>query len=309
MPDDITIEAADAGKRLDVHLSAVLTHLSRAKVQKAIKAGNITLNGKLVTPHVALRAGDRIVIDISDSPARPLDHSPAPRPEIPLAIVHDDDAVVVIDKPSGLLVHPTVRGETETLAGALIARYPSMTDVGESPDRPGIVHRLDKDASGLLVAAKTQRAYESLKKQFQEHEIKKTYLVLVHGRPPSDEGVITLAIGRSAAGTTMAARHRPLEGDREAETRYRVEKVFKDAALLRVNTGTGRTHQIRAHFKAIGCPVAGDPLYKGRNAKPLPVSRLFLHATELGFNHPTRGEWMEFSSPLPDELAKALKKL
>lgn len=304
----INISEQDVGKRFDAHVAAMVPALSRSRIKKMIEAGEITLNGKVITPHRELRAGD--VIEIADNlSAVPAPAKLEPRPDIALEIVHEDEAVAVVNKPSGLLMHPTVRNENETLAHALVARWPQIAAVGESWDRPGIMHRLDKEASGLIVVAKTQPAYENLKKQFQEHTITKVYAVLVHDAPPKDEGTISLAIGRSASGDKMAARPAPMEGDRQAVTHYRIEKRFRDATLLTVRTETGRTHQIRAHFKALGCPVVGDPLYHRKQGSKVTAPRLFLHAFKLGFNHPTSGEKMEFNAPLPAELETALAKL
>ncbi len=302
-----TITAEDAGSRLDVFLTRQLAGRSRSQVQKLIKDGVVLLNGKVPTPHIALRAGDKIFFELPEAPAAA--EGLKPRPDISIPVVYEDDDVLVVDKPSGLLVHPTVRDETDTLANALVAQFPQIAGVGEAPDRPGIMHRLDKDASGLMVVAKDQAAYLSLKKQFQDRTIDKEYSVLVQGRPPKDSGTVSLAIGRAAGGDKMAARSEPMEGDRPAVTHYRVEKLFADASLLTVKTETGRTHQIRAHFKALGCPVAGDPLYKPARGRRLAVARLFLHCSRLAFSHPATGRRLEFRSPLPPDLQKELDKL
>jgi 23S rRNA pseudouridine1911/1915/1917 synthase len=304
---DITITADDVGKRLDSFLSERLP-ISRSRIQKLIKSGSITVDGAAVTPHVALKEGQQVAVPgdavVDDAPTL------GPNASIRLDIVHEDADVAVIAKPTELLMHPSPRRETDTLANALVAAYPGITTVGEDPMRPGIMHRLDRDASGLVVIAKTAKAFTSLKEQFKAHTVLKEYLVLVHGAPPEDSGTISLSIGRATGGTKMAARADSLPGDRPAVTHYRVEEYYADATLLRVRTETGRTHQIRAHFKAIGCPVAGDPLYTIRGMASLPpVKRLFLHAETLGFDHPTTGERMTFTRPLPPELATALAGL
>jgi len=305
MQDEFIIDAASVGKRLDAFLAEALAGVSRSAVQKAIKTGEITLNGEPTKPHTALREGDTVCAPEGIA-APPGPFKLTPRPDIKLDIVHEDEDFIVLDKPSGLLVHPAILAEQDTLANALIARFPEIVGVGEGSERPGIMHRLDRDASGLLVVARNKKAYASLKKQFQKHDIRKEYAVLVHGRPPEDEGTINLAIGRSSGERRMAARPEPLEGDREAITHYWVDECLDGATLLSVRTETGRTHQIRAHFKALGCPVAGDKLYGKKRGRVLPVSRLFLHAKKLGFKHPTTGEWVEFVSPLPEELERAL---
>lgn len=301
--------AKDVETRLDVFLAGEMKGVSRTKIQKAIKSGEILLNGKKVTPHIALDDGDEVAVPEGIVSPDESGKILQPRADVELVIVHEDAELAVIDKPSGMLVHPTVRSEQDTLVNALISRYPEMAEIGESPERPGIMHRLDKEASGLLAVARTKKAYRSLKKQFQDHKIKKEYLVLVHGRPPDDEGSVTLSIGRAESGNKMAAHSEETEGDKTAVTHYRVEEVFGPGALLRVNTETGRTHQIRAHFKALGCSVAGDPLYKTRNMTFLPVTRLFLHCTTLGFTHPGTKKWVEFTSPLPAELENVLTQL
>lgn len=303
----MTVDAADAGARIDSWLAARIP-LSRSRIQKLIRSGDITVNGKAVTPHAALEEGDVVTLP-GPATKEPGPPTLLPRTDIPLDIVHEDDDVMVIAKPSGLLMHPSPIMEDDTLANALVGLRPSIADAGEDPMRPGIMHRLDKDASGLVVIAKTRRAFDALKQQFKARSVKKEYLVLVAGRPPEDEGVIDLPIGRSASGTKMAARRDALPGDRAAVTRYRTEELFDGAALLRVRTETGRTHQIRTHLRALGCPVAGDPLYGRRKGKTPRTPRLFLHADTLEFAHPSTGERMRFTLPLPEDLAQALDAL
>jgi len=304
----IRVEKSESGTRLDVLLAGKLAGISRSRIQKAIKDGHVLINKETVTPHIAVREDDEIGLEM-DAVEPPKQTRLVPRPDISLVVVHEDADIVVVDKPTGLLVHPSVREENDTLANALIARYPEMATVGESWERPGIMHRLDKDASGLLVMARNKKAYLSLKRQFQRHTIKKIYQVLVHDRPPKDAGTVDLAIGRAGSGTHMTARPQPLAGDKTAVTHYSVDELFGSAALLTVWTETGRTHQIRAHFKALGCPVAGDPLYKMKRGPSLPVPRLFLHAKTLGFTHPVTRKKMEFQSPLPADLREALARL
>ncbi|MFH2062687.1 MAG: RluA family pseudouridine synthase [bacterium] len=299
----------DAGKRLDLFLTERLGSISRSAVQRAVREGLVALNGRPPkSPHEALRTDDKIDVstDLTDVDRGPA--SPQPRPEIRLEVVYEDDDLLVVNKPTGLLVHPTVRNEQETLVGALLAHYPPIAGVGESAERPGIVHRLDKDASGLMVVAKTGAAYAALKRDFQAHDIEKEYAVLVTGSPPDDDGTIDRPIGRSTSERRMAARSQPLEGDRPAVTHYRVDEHLPEAALLSVRTETGRTHQIRAHFKSLGCPVAGDKLYGPRRPR-IHADRLFLHAKRLAFRHPRDGRRMEFSAPLPPELERMLERL
>ncbi len=308
MQQTFVIEAPDVDKRLDVFLTEHLAGVSRTRIQKAVKAGEVTMNGKKVTPHFALRLNDKVEVLVDVSPADP--NAPlAPRADIALTVVHEDADVVVIDKPSGLLVHPDVAGETQSVANAFIAKYPETVDVGESRQRPGIMHRLDKEASGLLVLARNTNAHAVLKEQFKTHTVEKVYHVLVAGKPLKDEGTITFPIGRMKGSGRMAARSEAQEGDRDAVTHYVTLEAFPNATLLEVRTETGRTHQIRVHLKAIGYPVAGDQLYGNEAAKSLPTKRLFLHAAALGFDHPTTGERMRFTRPLPAELERTLDKL
>ena len=303
-----TIEAADVDKRLDVFLTEHQTGVSRTKIQKAVKAGEVKVNGKKVTPHLALRLGDTVEVLADLTPADP--NAPLePRKDILFEVLHRDDDILVVDKPSGLLVHPDVAGETTSLANGLVAHFPEIADVGENRQRPGIMHRLDKEASGLLVIARNQRAYEALKEQFKTHTVDKTYLVLVQGVPLKDEATITFPIGRMKGSGRMAARSEMHEGDRDAVTHYKTIEKFANSALLEVRTETGRTHQIRVHLKAIGHPVAGDILYGNDAAKELPTKRLFLHSTALSFTHPSTGERISFTRAMPVELERTLATL
>jgi 23S rRNA pseudouridine1911/1915/1917 synthase len=304
MSQTFTIEAADVDKRMDVFLAERLPGVSRTRIQKAVKAGKVKLNGKKETPHVALRLNDEVAV-LED-----LTPPDANAPLLPrLEVVHQDDDVFVVNKPSGLLVHPDVVEETMTLANALVAMDPAIAGIGESQQRPGIMHRLDKEASGLLVVARNAKAYDALKAQFKAHTVEKVYHVLVTGNPLKDEATITFPIGRQKGSGRMAARSELQEGDRAAITHYKVLERFPQATLVEVRTETGRTHQIRVHMKAIGHPVAGDTLYGNDAAKDLPTKRLFLHATALGFDHPSSGERVRFTRPLTAELEKTLEKL
>lgn len=225
-------------------------------------------------------------------------------------IVWESSDILVVEKPAGMLVHPTTKGEKGTLVEWLLAQYPELARVGNDAVRPGIVHRLDKDASGLLVVARTNKALHHLQQQFQAHTVLKEYLVLVHGEVQKDEGVIDLPLMRSKKGPIVARGRGHVAGGREAVTEYRVGARYRNYTLLSVQTKTGRLHQIRAHLKAIGYPVVGDRLYraKGRQDQRLQVPRLFLHAHRLGFRD-IDGEWREFNVQLPQALADYLKTL
>lgn len=309
------IGSAEAGQRLDVFLTARLAEtaegvvLSRSKVQALIKGGRVRVNEEKETPHYALEEGDIVEVDV---PAQaPRDAALRPRSDIKFNIVHEDDDVIVVEKPNGLLTHPAVPGESDSLANAVLAHAPGIAAVGESSERPGIVHRLDKDASGLLVIAKTKAAFDSLKAQFQAHTVRKEYAVLVDGGPPQDSGTVSLSVGRKKGDGKMAARPKDdaREGDRDAVTHYSVDTRYARAALLTVRTDTGRTHQIRVHMHALGCPVVGDQLYGERKDGRVKAPRLFLHAKSLAFDHPVTGERLTFTSGLPTELQHVLESL
>lgn len=238
----------------------------------------------------------------------------------PITVVAEADEYLVLLKPAGLLVHPTLRHESETLGAWLLEKYPDIASVGESPDRPGIVHRLDKEASGLLVVAKTQAMFELLKKQFQDRTVEKEYLVLVHGIVQSDEGVIDFLIDRGIDGRmvsrpkidTMKVRNVPkIQSGREAVTEFFVEKRFTRFTLLRVRIHTGRTHQIRVHMFAYGHPVVGDTIYVNKKLnlkRDQALGRLFLHSTRLCFDD-MAGRRVCHEAPLPEELQKFINEL
>lgn len=289
-------------ERLDVALAAALG-ISRAKAQRAIKEGRVFVHGEVATPHAPVQPEETITLapDAFVTPATPA----GPTPE--LAIVHEDSDVLVVNKPSGLLVHPTTTSTEPTLLDAVLAHNPDIATVGDDRSRAGIVHRLDKDASGILIVAKNKNAFRHLKNQFATRQTTKRYTVLVMGRMIDDTGVITFPIARSKNHARMAARPLSQEG-KEAVTRYTVLERFANATLLDVSIETGRTHQIRAHFFALGHPVAGDTLYVRRTVKQLALGRLFLHARELTIELPS-GETQTFAAALPLELEEALHKL
>lgn len=227
-----------------------------------------------------------------------------------LRVVDEQADYLIVDKPAGLIVHPAPGKAEKTLADEIVARYPDMATVGENADRPGIVHRLDKETSGLLVVARNQAMFERLKEQFQTRTVNKEYLALAHGVIKHEHGIVDRPIGRSLTkGGRMAAHSQNQAKDREAITEYWVEKRFAHHTLLRVKPRTGRPHQIRVHLNSFGFPIVGDRLYTNDKARrglarhPLP--RLFLHAAKLGFRD-LGGEYREYASPLPNELQKFL---
>lgn len=293
--------------RIDVFLSRH-ADMSRSKLQKYIKAGTILLNHKPVVPHTLVRTGD--VITVGGVEAKLHEEEKVVDLKEP-RILFEDENYLVVDKPSGLVVHGGPGIHEKTLSDWAIEHDPKIAEVGDQPDvRPGIVHRLDRDVSGVMVVAKTQDAFKDLKRQFQNHSIKKQYLALAYGRITDPTGRITFAIARSANRSgLMVARPKSQEG-KEAETLFKVERMIKGMSLVRVETLTGRGHQIRVHFKAIGHPLVGDPLYKIRRLKVAKNSppRLFLHATLLGFSD-LRDEPRKYESPLPEDLARYVGKM
>jgi 23S rRNA pseudouridine1911/1915/1917 synthase len=288
------------GRRLDVVLAGRADLLTRSQVRKLIDAGAACVDGAVRRSSHKLRAGEAVVFSYEIPGPEKVEAQ-----DIPLKVLHEDEDIVVIDKPAGLVVHPGAGNLAGTLANALLHRFPEIAKVG-LPERPGIVHRLDKDTSGVMVAALSARAYESLLDQFKRHEVGKTYLGLVYGRISAPEGRIRWPIGRHATdGKRISVKTRH---PRDAETFFKVLRVFKDTTLLEIRPLTGRTHQIRVHLAAAGHPVAGDALY-GRKKAARRFPRLFLHAHTLSFVHPGTGERVEFSSPLPPELEGVLAKL
>ena len=288
-----------AGSRLDVYLAGQVPGLSRAAAGKLIDAGKVLVEGKAGKASVRLREGDKITVELvtADETAGGL------KPQaIPLKILHVDEDVIVLDKPSGLVVHPGAGNEAGTLANALLALFPEIAGVGPE-ERPGIVHRLDKGTSGVMVVARSPRAYASLVVQFKRHDIRKTYIGLVYGRVASAEGHIDWPIGRHATKRKKISTHS--KNPRQAETFFRVLEALPCATLLEVTPLTGRTHQIRVHLAAAGHPIVGDALY-GRKKEAKKYPRIFLHARFLSFLHPGTGERVEFAAPLPAELEAIL---
>jgi 23S rRNA pseudouridine1911/1915/1917 synthase len=300
--DARALVADRAGERLDVFVARKLRDLTRSRVRRLIDAGLITIDGQRpAKAGLALEPGQRVRVAL-----------PAPRqatlePEaIPLRIVYEDEDLLVVDKPAGLAVHPSPGHASHTLVNAVLSHCPDLSGIG-GEGRPGIVHRLDKDTSGLIIVAKNDAAHLSLARQLKERKVEKTYLALVEGRVTPPEGVIDAPIARDPRHRKRMAVVAPARpaggGGRDARTRYRLLRDVDGRSLLEVRPETGRTHQIRVHLASIGHPVAGDPLY-GRRASLLP--RQFLHAQRLAFRHPRTGERIELEAPLPQDLARVL---
>ena len=293
-----------AGERLDRALAAHVPGLSRTRAQAAVASGRVLVNGRPAKSSLPLEAG--MTITLLPEPPHP---APAtgPRPSAPevapLQVVYEDDQVLVVDKPAGLVVHPAPGHEHDTLVQALLAHVPDL-DTSDHPTRPGIVHRLDKDTSGLMVIAKTPQSHTALAAQMKAHTTVKRYLALVEGQLSASEGVIEAPIGRDPRTRQRMAVVSLASGGRAARTRFRVLRTIRGRSYLELQLETGRTHQIRVHLAAIHHPIVGDPVY-GRPQPPQPP-RLFLHAAHLEFAHPMTGQWMVFDAPLPSELATFL---
>jgi 23S rRNA pseudouridine1911/1915/1917 synthase len=290
-----------AGERLDVFLARRIPDFARAQFQRLIDKGFVFVNGERKKPSLKLRSGDRIEADIEIPEPGPVEAE-----AIPLAVLYEDEAIAVIDKPAGMVVHPGAGARTGTLVHALLHRYPGIRGVGEE-DRPGIVHRLDKETSGVILVARTAAAHIELKRQFKAREVKKVYLALVVGRPAREEGSFDWPIGRHHRhGERMSIK---TDKPRTAITDYRTIRSYGEFTLLEVRPLTGRTHQIRVHLAAAGHPVAGDRRYGSRKNDGPRFPRFFLHARELSFTHPVTGARMTFAAPLPAALEAVLDAL
>ena len=301
MNDELPVPGSLAGERVD-RAVALLTGWSRSEVQDLVADGAVLVDGARVAKSRRLQEGE--VVSLLAEPVAP--SLPEPDPGVAVAVRHEDDDVIVVAKPAGLVVHPGAGHPAGTLVNGLLARYPELRDVGD-PHRPGIVHRLDRDTSGLLVVARTPVAYDALVAALAEHAVTRDYVALVWGHPDSPRGAIDAPIGRSVRRPTrMAVR----EGGRNARTTYEVRDTWADppVALLACSLETGRTHQIRVHLQAIGHPVVGDAAYGGARGAFV-IDRPFLHAAALAFAHPTRDEEVQVVEPLPPDLEEALARL
>ena len=292
-----------AGRRLDHYLQEFLPDYSRSRLQEWIKAGRVLVNGRSERPSHTLREND--LVEVAPAAPTPLAASPE---DIPLTILYEDDDVVAIDKPAGMVVHAGAGVRSGTLVNALLHRFGSLSTHGGEL-RPGIVHRLDRYTSGVLLVAKNDAAHRNLAAQFTARRVRKIYLALVHGVVKPDHGRIEKPIARDPVRRVrMTAR---LAHGRSAWSEYRVLRRFADFTLLEVRIGTGRTHQIRVHLASIGHPVAGDRLYGAPARVPgrEPLGRYFLHAASIGFEQPSTGEPVELSAPLPPELESWMEGL
>ena len=307
----LLVEPAAAGERLDRWLAARLPDLSRARLQALIADGAVRVDGSAARASARVKPGQSVEVSVPDPAAA------VPQPEdIPLRVIHEDAHLIVIDKPAGLVVHPGAGTARGTLVNALLHRVEDLSGVG-GVLRPGIVHRLDRGTSGLIVVAKDDAAHQHLARQFASRTVEKEYLAVVVGRPRRASGAIDAPIGRDPVHRKRMSVRAPR--GRAARTTYVVEEPLAGAALLRVRIHTGRTHQIRVHLASIGHPIAGDATYGGRRAAAgaggglagaaATLDRPALHAARLSFTHPATGERVVFTSPLPEDLLALVERL
>jgi 23S rRNA pseudouridine1911/1915/1917 synthase len=308
----LRVAEEEAGARLDAYLAAHIEGWSRSRIQRLIEDGDVLLAGRGagLKSSYKLRSGDRLEVELA--PSAPSEFAPE---NIPLEVVYEDGYLVVVNKPAGMVVHPAAGVPGGTLANALAHHFQQLSRRAGAA-RPGIVHRLDRDTSGLVVVAKTEEAHENLSDQFRAREVFKSYVALVHGRVATESGRIDQPLGRDPRHRT---RHAVLRGGRPALSLYRVRQRYERFTLLDVEIKTGRTHQIRVHLQWLKHPVVGDKVYgEGRDKSVQDVrvraalsamNRQFLHAAQLGFRHPRSGEPLRFEASLPPELEKFLQAI
>jgi len=306
------VTAPEAGTRLDVFLTTNIPSMTRSRVQKLIDQGLVQIRGQKTKAGLKLRAGEAVIL----IKPPPVEDELVPE-DLPLRILYEDQAIAVVEKPAGMVVHPAAGNVRGTLVNALLHHLKDLSGVG-GVLRPGIVHRLDKGTSGVMVVAKNDAAHKGLTDQFKKREVKKVYLALVYGDVRENEGVVDLPVGRHPRDRKRMSIRSPR--GREALTQWSVVERFGDVTLLEVMIRTGRTHQIRVHLNTIGHPVIGDRTYgnprrlasisdRGLRAKLAEMKRQALHAGTLGFCHPLTREQMEFTSPLPEDIERVLERL
>jgi 23S rRNA pseudouridine1911/1915/1917 synthase len=295
----LSVAREHAGSRLDRFLAGELPTFSRARLQTLIREGFVTLNGKPPRPRDPVRSGD--VIELTE-PA--LEKTEARPEQIALEILFEDDDLLVLSKPAGLVMHPGAGHQQHTLVNALLGHCKNLSGIG-GKERPGIVHRLDKETSGCVVVAKNDATHRDLSKQFAARTMQKIYLALVAGIPRKSSGVIDKAIARHPVHRQRMSIAR--RQGRTAKTEYRVLQAGAGMSLLECTLHSGRTHQIRVHLHHLGHPVLGDKLYGGKRAGDFP--RQMLHAWKLAFTHPQRGEVLHFEAPIPPDLAEAMQRM
>ncbi|MBN1332515.1 MAG: RluA family pseudouridine synthase [Synergistales bacterium] len=288
----------DIAIRLDLYLSERMG-LTRSFIQKLINEGHVRINSRSrIKPSLRVKPGQTICVSLP--PAQELEVIPEP---VPFNVVYEDSDILVINKPAGVVVHPAPGNWHGTLVHGLLYRFPDI-GIFNNVIRPGIVHRLDAQTSGLMVIARNNRAMEDLQMKFKNREIRKEYIALVKGKPSSPSGTLDLPIGRNAR-NRMKMSVRP--GGKPSMTEYRVIWSRENSSLVQCTLLTGRTHQIRVHMKHIGCPLVGDTLYGPKKTSERSLNRIFLHSWKLEFNHPVKGESLSFTQPLPEELILFLR--
>jgi 23S rRNA pseudouridine1911/1915/1917 synthase len=306
---ELAVTEANTGQRLDRFLAAHLPEMSRTHVQLLIEEGRVRVDGVAKKPSHHVEIGDTVTVEIPPPPIPGVQAE-----DIPLEILYEDADIAVVNKPAGMIVHPGAGADSGTLVAALLHRYAKtagLSTIG-SPLRPGIVHRIDKGTSGVLVIARTDAAHLKLVEDFRERRVEKTYLALLHGRVKGQAGTIELPVARDLRRRSrMTARRR--EG-REARTDWRLLLRLEAFSLIEADLHTGRTHQIRVHFSALACPVVGDTLYGAPRQERVgqllpPLGRNFLHAARIAFNHPRTGKRLECRAPLPQDLVAYLRQL
>jgi 23S rRNA pseudouridine1911/1915/1917 synthase len=300
-----TVWQVEAGERLDKFLTA-RAGITRSQLQQFIEQGQVLVNRSPAKPNYKVREGDTITVRLPEPPSETL----VPE-DIPLTILYADEHVVVVDKPAGMVVYPAAGHDRGTLMNALSYRFKNLCPIG-APMRPGVVHRLDRDTSGVMVVAISEQAYYSLVEQFEKKSTTRRYLALIYGNPKNDEGEVDAPIGRSVSDRKrMSTRTRR---GKAALTHWRVLRRLAGASLIEARLDTGRTHQIRVHMASLGHPVLGDVTYGRKRelmakGKRIVFKRQMLHARVLGFAHPATCEFMEFSSEIPEDMHKAMEQL
>jgi 23S rRNA pseudouridine1911/1915/1917 synthase len=303
-PPEIDLEVEVTTERLDRYLAEQLPDLSRSRIQKLIEQEQVWINGQVCTSKKAgVKRGDRISLIIPE--AQPLDLQPE---NIPLDILYEDEHLLILNKPSGLVVHPAPGHEAGTLVNALLAHCGELPGIG-GVQRPGIVHRLDKDTSGAIAIAKTDQAHQHLQAQFKAKTARREYLAIVHGSPAAESGTIDLPIGRHPVDRKKMAVVPEEKGGRRAVTHWNVKDRLGNYALVQFQLETGRTHQIRVHTAQMGHPIVGDPVYGSGRSVGVNLEGQALHAWKLKLQHPVSEEWIEAIAPLPETFVVLLRVL
>ncbi len=302
--NEINLEVKQDGDRLDRYLSEELPNLSRSRIQQLIEQGHVQLNGKVcTTKKTAVKAGDRISLEIPE--AQPLELEPE---DIPLDILYEDDQMLILNKSAGLVVHPAPGHQDGTLVNAILAHCPNLPGIG-GVQRPGIVHRLDKDTTGAIAIAKTELAHQHLQAQLKAKTARREYLGVVFGSPKMETGTIDLPIGRHPIDRKKMAVVPVEQGGRAAVTHWKVKERLGNYTLMHFQLETGRTHQIRVHSAHIGHPIVGDPVYSSNRSVGVNLPGQALHAWRLRVQHPVSGEWIEVTAPPPQTFMTLLEVL